>query len=223
MKKYMAAAIAALMLSAGTVFAAEPADNTGESAINTFGDTLKVQHFGVQYMMVTANSDKATKAINDDLAELGRRFTAKIGNQELSGGSLIFQGLHKTNRYLSMAVMDSWYNTGAAHGMYQVYGRVYDLYTGERKKVSDFVKIDVKTLDAMLRGGELQIMTINKTPLEMPYGADELWDVKDIPENFAVTEDGTVLLIYQVYELGPYAVGCTYIPIAPDIVARLNK
>lgn len=220
MKKEWLSVMVVSLCMTGAVWAASPIENTTYPLQN---DQVKVQHYQIDNIWVKGENQKATKKIQEDLNKIEKKWAVKLEDESMSGGTLNLKRVEESSPYLSVEIWDSWYRTGAAHGMSDIIGRVYDVKTGERKKVQDFVKLDVARLDELLKDKTLKITMANNEPLPMEYGDDEIWKVKYIPDNFFLTKDGSLVLLYQVYELGPFAVGPTYIVIPKEIQAELNE
>ena len=102
-------------------------------------------------------------------------------------------------------------NKGAAHGLYHRAGVVYDKHTGHKIPLSHFVNVTVDDLVRLQNDGS-HFLAWNKDilPQQAIQGTP-----KRVPEDYVLTEDGRVLVIFQIYELACYAVGPTYIDVTP--------
>ena len=70
-----------------------------------------------------------------------------------------------------------------------------------------------------LRSHVLSYYTGNHTKSYIPNG----WSVKYVTDNYCLRGKGNIDLVYQPYELGPYAAGNTYIGFTPKAIEYFNR
>ena len=117
-------------------------------------------------------------------------------------------------------VNQSYDHAWAAHGMYDVQGLVYNKMTGQRIPLYNYVKIaSAKQLDQGVRSGILGFYN----GAHKKDSIHEGWAVNYASDNYILRGHGVVELIYQPYELGPYAMGKTFIQFTPKAVEYFNR
>jgi len=108
-------------------------------------------------------------------------------------------------RYLVVNFYGDWYG-GGAHGGYTLTADVFNLQTGEKLTLEDFVRVkrDYAKINALAEAylRENEVDTFSET-----------FDIRETPpSSFTVTQDSLVL-IYNQYEIAPYAAGTIEIPL----------
>lgn len=112
-------------------------------------------------------------------------------------------------RVLSL-VLDGFYYTGGAHGMPYSQGVMFDTQTGKQLQLTDVVK-DVSQLPALV-----------EEQLEIFYGLDSLYEDLDLQAYFEnniniiqwVLDYHGITLMFQPYEISPFASGIQVVTIA---------
>ena len=87
-----------------------------------------------------------------------------------------------------------WMYTGGAHGNAFIKTFNYDLKTGKELSFRDVSKASLQD--------------INKAIFAQAEGFyDDFKGIKEYPESFYIDKDGRVVIVFQQYEIAPYAVG----------------
>lgn len=179
----------------------------------------------LNYPLVYVSNPQAQQAINSDIASYVQAAKDAYYNQKVYQVSESYNIKYNGSNYLSIILTNYYYNYGAAHGSYDQYGLVYDVKTGKRLPLSNFVHIqNEKQLTTGLQSGLLKMFNgslskevyLNNTWNSVPY----------ISGSYFLTGGGYIYLIYQPYQLGPFSDGAVKIQLTPqaiDYFNRLNK
>lgn len=127
--------------------------------------------------------------------------------EDYVSGVRIFQ-----DRYLAVDTNGYWYG-GGVHGQPYIGQFLFDLTTGERKQLKDFyhgTEEEFKTLVARKTKEDFE----SYSEYESPYysdDADEIYrsayEYADFDFTQVIFEEDGVTVVYQPYEMGPYASG----------------
>lgn len=99
--------------------------------------------------------------------------------------------------------------TGGANNYYNVELSVFDLNSGKKQSLSQFVKIDKMT--EFLRIGENQFRKIKNISVDQTIKETSYWFENEkfyLPENFSISDSGFVFF-YNLYEIAPRSEGFT--------------
>ncbi|MDU7911811.1 MAG: hypothetical protein E7J30_10100 [Veillonella parvula] len=141
-------------------------------------------------------------------------------NQHIYQVSQNYKVTYEDSQVVSILLTTYYYYAGAAHGMYNTRGLVYNKVTGQRIPLYNYIKIaNAAQLDNGLRSHVLSYYTGNHTKSYIPSG----WSVKYVTDNYCLRGKGNIDLVYQPYELGPYAAGNTYIGFTPKAIEYFNR
>ncbi len=199
------------LLLIASVAAAEVQDETE----NYRGNLLK-------YPVVSLKKEGLAKEINKEVSKLIA--TLKKDHSSNKGYadkiSMSYKVLSDSDKRLNLLVYSWTYNNGAAHGMYFASGLSYDLETGEKATVAKYApNLTAAILDEGVRLGRYSFTDIGGAPLKL----DNFWKVETVSKECYLDEDGNLTLIYQPYDLAPYAYGNTYITLNTDELQYLNS
>ncbi|WP_251423360.1 DUF3298 and DUF4163 domain-containing protein [Veillonella agrestimuris] len=174
----------------------------------------------LSYPLVYESNQDVQHKINTDIARYVVAEKAYYESGAAQSVDLTYEVAYEDADYLSI-ILTPYHYTGGAHGMYNRIGRVYNKHTGDVVPLSYFVRIDSpmeltnglrnNTLTLESQTGSIETMQ-NDTWNEVPY----------ISDNYALRGNGNIDLIYQPYEMGPYAYGAMRIRITPEATAALN-
>lgn len=124
--------------------------------------------------------------------------------------SMSYKVLCDTDQKLNILLYSWTYMNGAAHGMYFTTGLSYDLKTGQKALTEKLLaNATAAELDSGIRIGRYTLT--NSSQLEMQL--NDFWKVESISKECILNPDGSLMLIYQPYDLAPYAYGNTFINI----------
>ena len=176
----------------------------------------------LKYPVVSLENKSLAKKINQEVVKL-----ADILKKDHSSNkgyadkiSMSYKVLLENEQRLNLLVYSWTYNNGAAHGMYTASGLSYDLKTGEKATVVKYAPhLNAAILDEGVRLGRYSFTAIDGEPLKL----DNFWKVETVSKECYLSEDGSLTLIYQPYDLAPYAYGNTYITLNTDELQYLNS
>ena len=164
----------------------------------------------LKYPLVYTDNNYAQQAINTDM----------YYNKHVYQVAQSYKVTYEDSQVVSILLTTYYYNAGAVHGMYKTKGLVYDKITGQRIPLYNYVKIaNAEQLDRGLRSYVLDYYTGSHTKSRIPQG----WSVTYVTDNYCLRGKGNIDLVYQPYELGPYASGTTYIGFTPKSIEYFNR
>lgn len=176
----------------------------------------------LKYPVVSLNDKGLAKKINQEVYKLAN--TLKKDHSSNKGYadkiSMSYKVFLENDQRLNLLVYSWTCNNGAAHGMYSASGLSYDLKTGEKATVAKYApNLTAAILDEGVRLGRYSFTAIDGEPLKL----DNFWKVETVTNECYLDEEGNLVLIYQPYDLAPYAYGNTYITISVDEQNYLNS
>ena len=162
----------------------------------------------------------AQKAINTDIANYVLYAKSVYYDQHAYQVKQNYKVTYEDAQVVSILLTTYHYHAGSAHGMYNTKGLVYNKITGQRIPLYNYIKIaNAAQLDNGLRSHVLSYYTGNHIKSYIPSG----WSVKYVTDNYCLRGKGNIDLVYQPYELGPYAAGNTYIGFTPKAIEYFNR
>jgi len=189
----------------------------------------RTDKYTVKYPVVYIDNPSAQEAINNDIASYVARFIEAMENgvpldKKSTGSTDRMQYVNGATDYhvyfddqtlLSLTFTDYRFS-GGAHGMHTIYGLNYLKNTGEKLPLSFFVKVTPVQLE---QEAQTNLYSVGGGKVDYTWKNS----VKRVPEDYFLTGDGTINIIFTPYELGPYAYGSTYIKLTADKVEAYNK
>lgn len=170
----------------------------------------------MDYPLVYVDDPGAQAAINSDINRYLDAF-----QEAMATNNLIREGIIKTKlcyedeNVISLTLVDYHY-TGGAHGMYVVYGLVYDVHTGARIPLENYVRLTTEDVAAELPDNTFTYDTT--TPVRKFMN-----EPKRVPSDYYLTGDGSVNIIFQPYEIAAYAAGAPYLHLTAARMAYYNE
>lgn len=156
--------------------------------------------------------DKAMNAcIDKEVVKYVKAFIDKHGKE---GGTawLTTEVIRDDFQYLTLRIASSTNFKGAAHPLTYVHGIVFDKQTGKRLPLSYFVEMPApEQMEGYVRNNIFQVLGYDNRPLPL----EGITPPKTISKEYLLDKEDNLDLIYQQYEIAPYAFG------APRI--RLDK
>ena len=198
-----------LLIFASTAFAADASIENRKSTYN----------FQVNYPYITLENKEAANEINRFINKKIQAYRKVYNNHNYTLGILDYELKYEDDNFLSIVFTYWWYYQNAAHGMYNTSGIVFDKNTGKLVNLKHFVpELNVRNLKRMVQDGKLTIYNTNNKPITLaePFALDR------VSHSYYIDSDKSVYLIYQPYELAPYASGNTYIKITQDDAQKLK-
>ena len=174
----------------------------------------------LKYPLVYTDHAYAQQAINIDIANYVLEAKDMYYNQHIYKVAQNYKVTYEDSQVVSILLTTYHYYAGAAHGMTNTRGLVYNKITGQRVPLYNYVKIaNAEQLDRGLRSYVLDYYTGSHTKSRIPQG----WSVKYVTDNYCLRGKGNIDLVYQPYELGPYSNGTTYIGFTPQSIEYFNR
>lgn len=198
-----------LLIFASTAFAADASIENRKSTYN----------FQVNYPYITLENKEAANEINRFINKKIQAYRKVYNNHNYTLGILDYELKYEDDSFLSIVFTYWWYYQNAAHGMYNTSGIVFDKHTGKLVNLKHFVpELNVRNLNRMVTSGELAIKNSHEEIITL----SDPWHLDRVSHSYYIDKDKSVYLIYQPYELGPYADGNTYIKITQDEAKQLK-
>ena len=198
-----------LMSLASYAFAAEATIENRETIYN----------FKANYPIITLEDKQASMEINRFINKQMQAYRKVYNTHSYTSGIVDYEVKYEDDNFLSIVFTYWWYYQNAAHGMYNSSGIVFDKHTGKLVNLKHFVpELNVRNLKRKVHDKKLTIYNTNHQPitLEAPFELDR------VSHSYYIDSDKNVYLIYQPYELAPYAAGNTYIKITQAAARKLK-
>lgn len=175
----------------------------------------------LKYPIVYLNDQDVQNKINTDIATYVYKLKGRYDAGNFYQGSMKYSLKFEDENYISLTITSYWYNAGAAHGMYETVGLVYDKHTGNKIPISYFVPIQsAEQLENIgIRGHVTKLYNQGMKQIPLRNG----WDVDRVSEDYYLGGNGTIYLIYQPYELASFADGNTYIEFTPQAIEYFRR
>ena len=183
----------------------------------------------IKYPVITCNDptlQKSLDAANKELKEVAEEFKYlnrnEVRNQivEMNDENIVYASdtdasvSYQGNNYLSI-VTNRYVFTMGAHGSTQINGYNYDIKTGKRLKLFDFIK-DKEELRKYLKDWTKK--QEEGMIAEWAEGTiDEYLDTDELELQCAI-KDGELSVIFQQYDIAAYAVGIIEVPIDKSLL-----
>ena len=205
MRKLFLATVVALVMSLQNFCGAATA--TIESANFNGNETII-------YPIVRTGNAAVDEKINAAIVDEINRFVKEI-HYAVQYDGIVVKGMYTSfevpcNRagntvILSIVMTESVYNEGAAHPLTYKHALNFNADTGERMNTGYLTDIGSGNPKFMLDNVTKKLR--EKAERENLYLFDEALPLKSLPEDFYFDENLHVHLLFQQYEVGPYAIG----------------
>lgn len=210
MKKALAITGALLAMSSAAMA------KTVDLAENYNGVTLSIP--AVELENKTAEQ-KINKAIYEKIED-AKEFVEKNKNMKMELGSS-YEIIRDDDKYLTVYLNCSFYPDRAAHPSHMSYGMVFDKETGKQLPLSHFVQLpSLNRMKQFVKYGYFELEAEDGSKL--PYN-DETFGLEYISDQYILDDKDNIRLLYQRYDLGPYAAGNTYVAIDKFYIDRHGK
>lgn len=190
---------------------------------SVYEETDSAINYTMSYPMVYLDhNQEAQDRINSDIYNYIGAFRTDYYDGKFMNGSFKYEVKYEDDDVLSLIIIDYRYY-GGAHGLEKGIGLNYSKKTGQRLPLPYFVR---------LRPGDISkvfsLPIYNRRNQHIPYRITKDFtpytkDHKGITDNFYLMGNGAIALIYQPYELAPYASGITHIVISAKYVDYFNR
>ena len=174
----------------------------------------------LKYPLVYTNNMFAQKAINTDIANYVLYAKSIYYDHHAYQVKQNYKVTYEDAQVVSILLTTYQYHAGAAHGMYTTKGLVYNKLTGQKIPLYNYVKVgSAQQLEQGIHTGVLHLYTSDHKRTNIPRG----WNVKYVSDNYCLKGKGTIELVYQPYELGPYSYGNTFVEFSPKAIEYFNR
>lgn len=177
------------------------------SSASVYEEKDSAINYTMSYPMVYLDhNQEAQDRINSDIYNYIGAFRTDYYDGKFVNGFFKYEVKYEDDDVLSLMIIDYRYY-GGAHGLEKGIGLNYSKKTGQRLPLSYFVR---------LRPGDISkvfsLPIYNRRNQHIPYRITKDFtpytkDHKGITDNFYLMGNGAIALIYQPYELAPYASG----------------
>lgn len=134
----------------------------------------------------------------------------------LSSLAVTSEVMREDSKYISV-VMTFWsYNEGAAHGNYAVNTFTFDAKTGELLPFEHFVRMNKEDVEFETHE---HLMSIDDSPIKRMDYTTVTYPVT----RFYVDKKDNVYLLFDPYEMAPYAAGVTHVKLTPKQIKNYNN
>ena len=173
----------------------------------------KGDRYDYKYPVFTQENHKAAQRMNRDIQKLVNKSRKDLRQPDMRAVGSDYKVVYENDQFVSLTFSTWYYYDKAAHGMHYTHGIVYDKATGKRVPYTHFTeKLDTEQLKQDIKAKKLPVYTADLTTVsEAPF--IDYTDNFKVSENYIITEDGHLYLMYQPYELDCYAAGVTYVKV----------
>ncbi len=177
------------------------------------GEVQQGDKYDFKYPVFTEEAPKAAGRMNNDIQkyiEKTRKLLKDDGMQTVGSN---FYVVSETDAYISLNLITWEFRKFAAHPSSYTHGLVYDKATGKRLPYTHFTKKQqAEQLKQDILSKKLSVYCSDlETTSEAPFLKD--CEHFNVSNDYQVTDDGSIYLIYQPYDLDCYAAGPTFVKI----------
>lgn len=203
MQKKTAAAALALCLGLGLCAPAWADVETGEA---------EVGNLEMKWPIVHVSNKKASNLINRDIQFVLSDFRNDYIGRKFTAGRTWYETKYEDKSLVSLTVSDLRSMNGV--NKTTIRGLVYDASTGQRLPLSAFVRVTLADLQGLkdshlYRDGDVRHKTAKQ--------------ITRVPEDFFLSPDGCINILFQTNELGDLLDGPCYLKLGPQEVRELNE
>lgn len=186
--------------------------------------TQTAANLNLKYPLVYVDNPIAQKSINTDIAVHVDKMRDLYYNKKMYKVNQWYKVTYEDDNVLSIVITSDWYNGRGVHGYHIKQGLVYDKNTGTRIPAYNYVKFKN---DAQLKDlvGSGIVHVYNESGEKRVYPRDMfgLKNIKVKNDNYALTGDGSLVMLYQPYELSMYANGVNMLLLEPNNIEYINR
>lgn len=190
---------------------------SASAAVST--QTYKTDKLDFKTPIVSITNKDAQAKINETIQ---KDFSEKrYDNKEYDDAIayLNYEVKYEDDDYLSIVITDYVYHDHAAHGMSYVNGIVFDKHTGNKIPLSYFLRVkNMEQIYTGIESGELKFFNGSMEETEYIPSFKTLF----MSDSYYLGGNGSLYVIFQPYELGPYAYGATRVYFSREAVDKIN-
>lgn len=176
-------------------------------------------NWDITYPIVSVEGNAtAQDSINADLNDYLEQLREDFQNGKYYTCKESYTVHYEDNDILSISIYQLRLPYRAAGSHVKNFDIVYDKNTGERIPLDNYVHATTTDLEQYKwghsydqRGGKLQDRNLNNSHL------------KEVPDNYFLTGNGVVCVVFQPYILTAGVYGCCYIKLKPEYIEYLNR
>ena len=203
MKKIFLLTLCLVISQIGNVFAS--VEKHTDSGVN----------YKISYPIVYTNNKVAQDRINQDIYKYIATFRNYYNEGRFYQGDFSYEVKFEDNNYISLTLIVYQYNMGAAHGQYIKIGNVYDKNSGKKLPLSNFLRITLNDLSWFPL-----THFYNEKGESIQFNNNK---VDRVSEDYYLLGNGGIALMYQPYELAPFAYGVTTVRFNAEEVEYFNR
>lgn len=181
--------------------------------------TDRAVNYEMHYPIVYTENTVAQNKINSDLYRYIENFRIDYRNGEFIEGKFTYELRFENADYVSLILHDYRWR-GGVHGHTIHTGLVYNKHSGEKVPLRYFIHLvneDFSTLFAFPLYNERNKFLNTKS--RVPYRECD----HTIPDDYFLSGNGIVSLIFQEYQRAAFFEGMTYTPIEPKWIDYFNR
>ena len=173
-------------------------------------DALQVDGFGLALKYPAIHTEKSTvdNVINKDIRFTVNEAKAKYENNQYDTVLMDYVTSFENTRYVSGIIESTYQDPKLAHPITGAQGFIFDKTNGQRPDVKKLATIP--TVDALTKGlasGTYKVQALNGSK----FTYDASFKPEKVSQEYFLTKDGQVAALYQPGDLGPNAIGLTYV------------
>lgn len=177
------------------------------------GEVQQGDKYDFKYPVFTEEAPKAASRMNNDIQKHIEKTRKLIKDEGMQTVGSNYYVISETDTYISLNLITWEFRKFAAHPSSYTHGLVYDKATGKRLPYTHFTKkLEAEQLKQDILNKKLIVYCSDlETTSEAPFLKD--CEHFKVSNDYQVTSDNSIYLIYQPYDLDCYAAGPTFVKI----------
>ena len=176
---------------------------------------------GFKIPLVYTQNQTAQKKINQDIATWVYDSKKGYDTGEFYSVETQYEVTYEDDSVISLELINLSYPAGAAHEWVSYDCIVYNKKTGNRIPLYNYVRI--RNADQLETGILSMVLPLyNESDEEVEYDSED-WPVNRVSQDYLLRGGGTIDLVYQPYELGPFSDGAISIRFSPEAIKYFNR
>jgi hypothetical protein len=171
-------------------------------------------NYKLEYPIVYTDNEIAQNLINSDIAKYIDSFKSAFDDGRIMNGGISYKIKYEDDNVVSLTLTDFRY-FGGVHGYHTIHGLVYDKKTGERLPLTNYLNITPQQLRSSVSSGWAKILNSKEDTIK---DSKLLRPITQIPEEYYLSGDGSISLIFQTYTLAPFSEGTLHITVSKELI-----